>query len=100
MEPTSTIAIVGAGSLGQAFAGLLAANGRAVTLLATESSSKRLLGVGAIRLRGGIVSDIPVCAVPAPARVGGVPFDPTKLPADAGLIFATKGHQLDAAVAT
>jgi 2-dehydropantoate 2-reductase len=100
MEPTSTLAIVGGGSLGQAFAGLLAAQGRAVTLLATASGANRLLEAGTIRLRGAIEADYPVSAGPAPSGVVGVTADASRLPAEAGLIFATKGHQLPAAIAS
>ena len=96
----STLAVAGAGSLGQSFAGLLALNGRAVTLLATKSGAARLLESGLIRLRGAITADIPVRAAPSEDGVVGVTADPAKLPSDAGLLFATKGHQLPAAIAT
>jgi 2-dehydropantoate 2-reductase len=92
------LAIVGAGSLGQSFAGLLAANGQAVTLLATPGSAERLLQAKRIRLRGVVSQEIPAGAAPAPAGVVGVTADPRDLPRDVGLIFATKGHQLPAAI--
>jgi 2-dehydropantoate 2-reductase len=100
MEAASTLAIVGSGSLGQSFAGLLAAQGREVTLLATASGATPLLEAGAIRLRGAIEADFPVAAGPSPAGVVGVTADAAKLPAETGLIFATKGHQLPAAIAS
>ena len=96
----TTLAVAGAGSLGQSFAGLLALDGRAVTLLATESGTARLLEAGLIRLRGAITADIPVGAAPAAAGVVGVTADPATLPPDAGLLFATKGHQLPAAISS
>ena len=98
MEAVSTLAVVGAGSLGQAFAGLLAAQGRSVILLATPSGAARLVEAGAIRLRGAIEADYPVAAGPAPAGVVGVTAEAAQLPTSAGLIFATKGHQLPAAI--
>lgn len=94
------LAFVGAGALGQSFAGLLANSGHAVTLLATSGTAARLLEVGRIRLRGAVEMDVP--AAPAPARSGsvGVTTDPADLPAGAGLIFLTKGHQLAGAIET
>ena len=100
MEATSTIAVVGAGSLGQSFAGLLAANGQAVTLLVTRGSAERLLAAGGLRLRGAVTLDLPVSTAPASAGVVCISADPFILPPDAGLIFATKGHQLAAAIET
>jgi 2-dehydropantoate 2-reductase len=92
------LAFVGAGALGQAFAGLLAAHGRAVTLLATPGSAAQLHEAGRIRLRGGVELDVAVAPAPAPPGVVGVATDPARLPAGAGVIFATKGHQLQGAI--
>jgi 2-dehydropantoate 2-reductase len=44
--------------------------------------------------------EIPVAPAPAPAGVVGVTANPADLPGDVGLIFATKGHQLPAAIAS
>lgn len=95
----SHLAFVGAGSLGQAFAGLLAADRQTVTLLATPGSAARLLTAGQIRLRGVVSLEVPVAPAPAPSGVVGVTADPRDLPRSAGLIFTTKGHQLPAAIA-
>jgi 2-dehydropantoate 2-reductase len=94
-----TLSIVGAGSLGQSFSGLLALSGQAVTLLGTSRSASRLLEAGRIQLHG--VVDAAVAVAPAPAAPGvvGVTADPAHLPTDTGVIFATKGHDLPAAVA-
>ena len=62
----SSLAFVGAGALGQSFAGLLAKNGQAVTLLATPRTAASLLAAGRIRLRGVVDHDIPVAPAPAP----------------------------------
>jgi 2-dehydropantoate 2-reductase len=95
---TSGLSIVGAGSLGQTYAGLLAANGQAVTLLATPRTAKGLLAAGAIQLRGAVIEDVPVAPAPAPAGVVGVTTDPADLPRGVGLIFTTKAHQLGEAI--
>lgn len=98
MSDIHNLAIVGAGSLGQAFAGLLARNGQTVTLLASPTTAVRLLEAGRIRLRGVVDLDVPVGRALAPEGTVGVTDDPGKLPAPVGLIFATKGHQLEAVV--
>ncbi|HEY7907394.1 MAG TPA: 2-dehydropantoate 2-reductase N-terminal domain-containing protein [Thermomicrobiales bacterium] len=96
----SSLAFVGAGALGQAFAGLLAKNGQAVTLLATPRTATSLLKEGRIRLRGVVDHDIPVAPAPAPPGVVGVTANAADLPAGVGLIFLTKGHDLAEAIAT
>lgn len=93
------LAIVGAGALGQSFAALLAASGRAVTLLATPGTAAQLATAGAIRMRGAVTLDAPVALAPAPPGMVGLTTDPALLPARAGVIFATKGHQLPGAIA-
>ncbi|HLH74980.1 MAG TPA: 2-dehydropantoate 2-reductase [Chloroflexota bacterium] len=99
MSTPSSLAFVGAGSLGQAFAGLLATSGQAVTLVATLSSRERLLQAERIRLRGALDLEIPVEAAPAPAGRVGITADPGDLPSNTGVIFTTKSHQLPAAIA-
>ncbi|MDQ6670467.1 MAG: 2-dehydropantoate 2-reductase [Chloroflexota bacterium] len=85
--------VVGAGALGQSFAGLLARGGQSVTLLATPRSEERLRASGAIRLRG---------AVDVAVKVGGSGVQLTtaasNLPDDAVLVFTTKGQDLPAAI--
>jgi len=93
------LGLVGAGSLGQAFAALLARNGRAVTLLATPTTAFRLLDAGHIQLRGAIPCEASVAPAPAPPGSVGIATDAAQLPPGIGLIFTTKGHQLAAAVA-
>jgi len=95
----SGLSIVGAGSLGQAFAALLAQSGQPVTLLATPATASRLHQAGRVCLRGLVSVEIPVAPAPAPAGMVGVTADPARLPAGAGLLFMTKGHQLRAAAA-
>jgi len=93
------LSIVGAGSLGQAFAALLAQSGQPVTLLATPATASRLHEAGRVCLRGLVSADIPAAPAPAPAGTVGVTADPSRLPAGVGLLFMTKGHQLQAAAA-
>jgi 2-dehydropantoate 2-reductase len=85
--------IVGAGSLGQSFAGLLARAGLHVTLLATPRRESRLHAAGAIRLRG---------AVDATVRVGAQGVRVTSAASDvsdgAVVLFTTKGYDLAAAI--
>ncbi len=94
------LAFVGAGALGQTFAAFLARSGQAVTLLATPGTAALLLAAGHIRLRDAVTADIPVAPAPAPPGHVGITTEAARLPAGAGLIFLTKGHQLSAAVAT
>lgn len=98
MNGVPSLAFVGAGSLGQSFAGLLAASGQSATLLASPTTADRLLTAGHIRLRGVVDVDVPVSGAPAPVGTVGITDDPGMLPSPAGLIFATKGHQLGPAV--
>ncbi|MDQ6601095.1 MAG: hypothetical protein M3Z19_00050 [Chloroflexota bacterium] len=93
-------AFVGAGALGQSFAGLLAKNGQAVTLLATPRTVASLRAAGHIRLTGVVDAEIPVAPAPAPPGSVGITADPADLPAGVGLIFLTKGHDLAEAIAT
>lgn len=92
------LAIVGAGSLGQTYAGLLAVNGQPVTLFASPATAAALQRATVIRLRGAVTHDIPVAAAPARPGLVGVTSDPRSLPEGCGLIFATKGHQLSGAI--
>src|SRR5450631_1252126 len=87
--------IVGAGSLGQSFAALLARGGQAVTLLATPRSASRLRANGAIRLRGAVEA---VVKVEAEGVV--VTSEASDVPDGAVVLFATKGYDLAAAIDT
>jgi len=93
------LAFVGAGALGQSFAGLLAKHGQAVTLLATQRTAASLLAAGRIRLQGIVACDIPAVSAPAPPGSVGITTDPADLPAGVGTIFLTKGHDLASAIA-
>jgi 2-dehydropantoate 2-reductase len=93
------LALVGAGSLGQIFAASLAASGQPATLLATPAGAARLLAAGRIRITGVVELTVPAAPAPAPPGTVGVTDDPARLPAGAGLLFTTKGHQLPAAIA-
>lgn len=92
------LSFVGAGSLGQAFAGLLAISGRAVTLVGTPGSVERLGRAGQIRLRGVVDRAVSVATAPAPPGKVGITADAAALP-PGGVIFTTKGHQLPGAIA-
>jgi 2-dehydropantoate 2-reductase len=85
--------IVGAGSLGQSFAALLARLGQRVTLLATPRGESRLRAAGAIRLQGAVEAVVPV----GPDGVA-VSTEPSDVPAGAVVLFATKGYDLAAAI--
>lgn len=95
----AALAFVGAGALGQTFAGLLAANQQPVTILVTEARAAALQASGYVRLVGAQQLTIPVAAPPAPAGTIGITADPAELPTAAGLIFTTKAHQLPSAIA-
>lgn len=82
-----SLGIVGAGSLGQTYAAMLATSGTEVTLLATERSAARLREAGAIRLHGAVELEVPVEAVR-------LTTDPRDLPHGAGVVFTTKGREL------
>jgi 2-dehydropantoate 2-reductase len=99
-SPAPAIAIVGAGSLGQAMAALLAQAGSDVALVATPRTAAELRAAGEIRLEGAVEAAVPVAAAlgtPGAVAVG------EALPAvvePLGLLFATKAHQLAPAIAT
>jgi ketopantoate reductase len=99
MPPPTRLGIVGAGSLGQAFAGALAAAGGAVTVLATRRTAEQLLGAGKIRLHGAIELEQPVRDGAAEPGIVAVTTDPAGLPEGAGVIFTPKGHDLPGAIA-
>ncbi|TAK23975.1 MAG: ketopantoate reductase family protein [Chloroflexota bacterium] len=91
-------AIVGAGTLGQAFAGSLAAAGNTVTVLATARTAEALRAAGRIRLRGAIELDQPIVEGDAKPGVVSLTTDPATLPPEAGVIFTPKGHALPTAI--
>jgi 2-dehydropantoate 2-reductase len=85
--------IVGAGSLGQSFAGLLARGGNAVTLLATPRGAERLRTTGMLRLHGAV--DV---AIKVGAEGVRVTSDASQVPDGAAVLFTTKGQDLPAAI--
>lgn len=89
---------MGAGSLGQVFAGLLAHSGQRVTLLSTPVTAARLLEIGHIRIRGAQRVDVPVARPLAAAGAVALTDDPADLPDEIGLLFTTKAHHLEDAV--
>jgi 2-dehydropantoate 2-reductase len=90
--------IVGAGSLGQSFAALLAQAGHAVTLLATPRSAQRLSANGVIRLQGAVDAVVPLRTGSAIAGSVALTTDPAEMPENAQVIFTTKGHDLPDAI--
>ena len=68
-------------------------------MLARPATVAQLLTTESIRLRGAVDLTVPVAAAPAPAGTVGVTADPARLPANAGLIFLTKAHDLPGAIA-
>ena len=83
--------IVGAGGLGQSFAGLLAQAGQAVTLLATPRTAHNLRAAGMLRLCGAIDCQVPLDRLHLTS-------DAARLPSAARVLFTTKGHDLPAAI--
>jgi 2-dehydropantoate 2-reductase len=91
------IAIVGAGALGQAFAGHLAAAGNAVVLLATPRSAAALHEAGGIRLTGASQLEVAVARPPGRAGAVTVTSNAQDVPPHSGVVFTTKAHQLEEA---
>jgi 2-dehydropantoate 2-reductase len=97
-DNVTAFAIVGAGSLGLALGAALAVSGRAVTVLGRVTSAAELLRAGEVHVGGALDLRVPVSgAAAAPGQLC-VVDDPTRLPSVTGMIFTTKGHQLEAAV--
>ncbi len=97
------VAIVGAGALGQAYAAQLARGGVPTTLLARAASALTLVEAGGIRLSGVLDLHVAVRTREQPEQVDAAPSvtvvtDATSIPPGAGVVFATKAHQLHAAV--
>lgn len=99
-DARAPIGIVGAGALGQAYAALLARAGDDVVLLASPGSAARLKAAGRVRLVGAVAAEVPVVAPGGHGGRLGVTDDPSALAAVAGIVFATKGHQLPGATAS
>ncbi|HEX8967571.1 MAG TPA: 2-dehydropantoate 2-reductase [Chloroflexota bacterium] len=98
---THSVAIVGAGALGQVYAAQLANARRPVTLLTRQPSFERLARGGSVRLRGILEMHVPLHILdgrPPPAGAIGLTADPARIAPGSGLVFATKAHQLGEAV--
>src|SRR5260370_39221154 len=98
MGQSPNCVIVGAGSLGQSFAALLAQAGHEVTLLATPRSSQRLSTNGGIRLQGAVDAVVPLRTGSAIGGSLAVTTDAAEMPPDAQVIFTTQGHDLPPAI--
>src|SRR4051794_31819236 len=97
MDKTDSIVVVGAGSLGQAYAVLLAEARHAVTLVATPLTAADLFAAAAIELSGAVKTNVPVTAhLPPPAGSIAVVTDASTIPGRSGVVFTTKAHQLRA----
>jgi len=95
IDQTDGIVVVGAGSLGQTYAALLAEAGHVVTLVATPSTAADLLAAAAIELSGSVETRVPVSAqLPPIAGSVTVVTDASTIPGRSGVVFTTKAHQL------
>jgi 2-dehydropantoate 2-reductase len=88
---TISFAIVGAGALGQSFAGLLALADQPVTLLSTGRTERRLRDAGGIYLRGAVDAVVPLERFT-------LTDEATRLAPNTAVIFTTKGTDLPAAI--
>ena len=88
------VTIVGAGALGQAYAAQLARGGVSVALVARPATAARLVQAGGIRVTGCLDLQVPVGTAAGVRLV----TDPGLAPPGAGVLFATKAHQLHAAI--
>lgn len=93
MSDNAPIVIAGAGSIGQAFAGLLADTGETVLLVASKRTSDKLRQAGGIEIAGSVNKTIPIAAQAAAGTVG-VTNDPSSVSEAEGIIFSPKGHDL------
>ncbi|HZP27185.1 MAG TPA: 2-dehydropantoate 2-reductase [Dehalococcoidia bacterium] len=93
MAENAPIVVAGAGSVGQAFAGLLADSGESVVLVASKRTAERLRKAGAIEIIGHVDKRVPVAPKPSAGTVGLVD-DPSQLSEANGIIFTPKGQDL------
>ncbi|HXG35625.1 MAG TPA: 2-dehydropantoate 2-reductase N-terminal domain-containing protein, partial [Dehalococcoidia bacterium] len=94
MSSSKPILIAGAGSVGQAFAGLLAHCGEPVTLLASKRTAASLRAAGGIRLAGHLDEVITVADPPAQEGTVGLLDEPGQVTEAQGIIFTSKGQDL------
>src|ERR1700744_719275 len=94
------LVLAGAGAMGRALAVLMSAAGTATTLFARPHTARELIGQGELGLGGVAACQVPTTAGPGMPGACGVVADPAELPGGCGIVFATKGPQLDECVAT
>ena len=108
-EPTSMmpgqadglpLVLAGAGAMGRGLAALLSASGTATTLFARPRTARDLIEQGELDLDGVAAGRVPAAAGPGAPGVLGVIADPAEVPDRCGIVFATKGPQLDECVGT
>jgi 2-dehydropantoate 2-reductase len=85
--------------MGRGLAALLSASGTATTLLARPHTARDLIEHGELDLDGVAAGRVPIAAGPGAPGMLGVIADPAELPEGCGIMFATKGPQLDECVA-
>jgi len=85
--------------MGRALAALMSASGVATTLFARPHTARELTEQGEVSLDGVTARQVPTAAGPGIPGVCGVVADPAEFPAGCGIVFATKGPQLEDCVA-
>lgn len=94
------LVLAGAGAMGRGLAALLSASGTATTLFARPRTARDLIEQGELDLDGVAAGRVPAAAGPGTPGVLGVIADPAEVPDRCGIVFATKGPQLDECVGT
>lgn len=87
------ITFAGAGALGQGLGALLGSS-NATTMLVRATTRDSLLHAGALRIGGLRPIELPVQQGPGAVGAIGLVIDPSEIPADDAVIFATKAPQL------
>lgn len=87
------ITFAGAGALGQGLGALLGSS-NATTMLVRATTRDSLLHAGALRIGGLRPIELPVQQGPGAVGAIELVIDPSEIPADDALIFATKAPQL------
>jgi 2-dehydropantoate 2-reductase len=98
-QASDLLVLAGAGAMGRGLAALLSASGTATTLLARPHTARDLIEHGELDLDGVAAGRVPIAAGPGAPGMLGVIADPAELPDGCGIMFATKGPQLDECVA-
>src|ERR1700744_4615649 len=98
-QASDLLGLAGAGAMGRGLAALLSASGTATTLLARPHTARDLIEHGELDLDGVAAGRVPIAAGPGAPGMLGVIADSAELPDGCGIMFATKGPQLDECVA-